>query len=459
MTDDIRELFKKEEEKIKREMFEKAMQKSELSAEELWMLPAEEFNLWRKKYDYPRIIKNIKDNQKGFQDWMNEFEITDEILMDASISDCISPKLLSNNKTKHIIKVKYKGKSSHQVWHEYDGITSSSGDGEDVLYEYIKSFMSYEDWCHKNGFHVDILSKFFRYEPNTPNEQVYLNHNIRLLKMGGIRPPVNPIGVLLRGKKIEFVNLCGLELRGTIYFGDMGNLECHYCAADHIRCDSLDMPLIYFQFCSITDLQIVNTKTNSWDFINCTVTGLFKESRLSHFRIYGGSFIPIISNCHIDDFDIKFEGLPHVPNFERIYRTLYKSALENGSYEEATEFKLLEKEYIRKKSQTEKRRIMTFEKWFWGYGYQPKKILLNTIYIILAYAVFYSFFPGSFERGSHPSCSMLLDGLYFSVVTFTTLGYGDISPIGLMRIISCSEALVGIIVLGFLIVGLSKNPE
>jgi hypothetical protein len=37
----------------------------------------------------------------------------------------------------------------------------------------------------------------------------------------------------------------------------------------------------------------------------------------------------------------------------------------------------------------------------------------------------------------------LLDALYFSIVTWTTTGYGDYSPIGPGRWLACSEALVG----------------
>lgn len=47
--------------------------------------------------------------------------------------------------------------------------------------------------------------------------------------MGGLCPLVNGVGIMLRGKKLEFVNASGLELHGTIYFGSMGNLEFDHC--------------------------------------------------------------------------------------------------------------------------------------------------------------------------------------------------------------------------------------
>ena len=44
------------------------------------------------------------------------------------------------------------------------------------------------------------------------------------------------------------------------------------------------------------------------------------------------------------------------------------------------------------------------------------------------------------------------DAVYFSVVTWTTLGYGDLVPQGFCRILAASEALIGNIFLGSLIV-------
>ena len=47
---------------------------------------------------------------------------------------------------------------------------------------------------------------------------------------------------------------------------------------------------------------------------------------------------------------------------------------------------------------------------------------------------------GSFEEGA-------LDFVYFSVVNYTTLGFGDMVPHGPIRILSGSEALVGLVMI------------
>ena len=45
--------------------------------------------------------------------------------------------------------------------------------------------------------------------------------------------------------------------------------------------------------------------------------------------------------------------------------------------------------------------------------------------------------------------SSLEESLYFSIVTFTTLGYGDIAISGPWRLLAASEAAIGIIVFGW----------
>ena len=42
------------------------------------------------------------------------------------------------------------------------------------------------------------------------------------------------------------------------------------------------------------------------------------------------------------------------------------------------------------------------------------------------------------------------EALYYSIVTFTTLGYGDMQPRGILRFMACLETFVGYLVLGIL---------
>lgn len=49
------------------------------------------------------------------------------------------------------------------------------------------------------------------------------------------------------------------------------------------------------------------------------------------------------------------------------------------------------------------------------------------------------------------------DSLYFSIVTFTTLGYGDMRPIGGMRVFAASEALIGAFLMALFVVAMARK--
>ncbi len=43
----------------------------------------------------------------------------------------------------------------------------------------------------------------------------------------------------------------------------------------------------------------------------------------------------------------------------------------------------------------------------------------------------------------------LLDSAYYSAITYTTLGFGDITPVGNIRIVTAIEALLGLILIAW----------
>jgi uncharacterized protein YjbI with pentapeptide repeats len=85
-----------------------------------------------------------------------------------------------------------------------------------------------------------------------------------------------------------------------------------------------------------------------------------------------------------------------------------------------------------------------------GYGEKPLRVLGNAILAIFAYALIYQWF-GAIKEKSFASC------LYFSAITFTTVGYGDLAPQGAYRLVAASEALVGIFLCGLFLFCLSRR--
>lgn len=84
---------------------------------------------------------------------------------------------------------------------------------------------------------------------------------------------------------------------------------------------------------------------------------------------------------------------------------------------------------------------------------------LSTITIVLmlivGFAGFYRF-AGIVDASSRNVTSNPIDCLYFSIVTFTTLGYGDFYPVPEARLIAAFEAIIGYVSLAALIAALAR---
>lgn len=93
--------------------------------------------------------------------------------------------------------------------------------------------------------------------------------------------------------------------------------------------------------------------------------------------------------------------------------------------------------------------------WDWAYAY----VIVNVLSILM--------FALAYKRlGLNDKGQEVYDGatsLYFSIVTWTTLGYGDIAPMASTRFIAATEALFGsvstAILLGLVFTSLSKRVK
>ncbi len=101
-----------------------------------------------------------------------------------------------------------------------------------------------------------------------------------------------------------------------------------------------------------------------------------------------------------------------------------------------------------------------------GYGEQPLNVVkFSVAFILLCAFVYYGL--GINQNGisvGFSASSSLRDNflnffncLYFSIVTFTTLGYGDLTPVGLARVTAAFEAFVGSFTLALYVVVFVKK--
>jgi hypothetical protein len=153
---------------------------------------------------------------------------------------------------------------------------------------------------------------------------------------------------------------------------------------------------------------------------------------------------------------------------EETYRNLRLRLEKAGLFEQAGQF--FHREMVMRRLQMPRLSSRRLFSWlvdlFSGYGEKPLNVVLFSLGLIVACGLLY-FLVGvrhgdlplglALERGLAANLRDLLDCLYYSVVTFTTLGYGDITPHGLARPIAAFEAFAGSFTMALFVVVFVKK--
>lgn len=153
---------------------------------------------------------------------------------------------------------------------------------------------------------------------------------------------------------------------------------------------------------------------------------------------------------------------------EEVCRHLRKVSEHEGLFELAGHFFI--KEMINRRRQMPKwswqRGLSKAVDLFCGYGEQPARVVGFSLCLIFIFAI--AFWLFGIEDGSQviqfawneswqQNLINLGNTLYFSVVTFTTLGYGDLVPIGFSRVLAAIEAFTGSFTLALFVVVFVKK--
>jgi len=96
----------------------------------------------------------------------------------------------------------------------------------------------------------------------------------------------------------------------------------------------------------------------------------------------------------------------------------------------------------------------------WGYGESIYKVIRFSIFLILSYTLLMQIgLIKVISTSQDKYIKGFLNYLYFSIVTFTSLGYGDIQPFQspLSRLLMASEAIFGLICISLLIYLIGKK--
>lgn len=450
------------------------IQAPKIDPRSLWSMSPEDFNAWRRKHDYPRIISALKLKLPEFGAWQQEQKVDDELLI------IHSPSTFLKECPIYIYKALHDDKEEKEI------ISS-------------KKYSVNQTFFHKNlvkerkdiiPFPVWYRNKFKKKAPEiSVNQRQGRSHImlsvLELLDVGNCHIS----NLFLGNRKLDFVNMSDLQIS---HCHNNTSLELAFSSAYNLTLQG-DFPFIdayetsFSEWYSTkaTNLKLVNGAFQRWQLVNCDINLYADNAVIQLWEVTGEYFDATLTSTDVIDCTFKSSRIDYPiqigrarafhANIKRLYSQLGKKG-------EASKHYYWEKTYERKsflhvrenhrepllRSQNKLGKALVhlafrlkyiqsgFLNFLWGYGERPARVFLISIATILLFAVLYCYVPGASEHTYHK----FANALYYSMVTFTTLGYGDISQTAEgLRLVSGLEALLGMSFWGILIAGFTNNAK
>ena len=259
----------------------------------------------------------------------------------------------------------------------------------------------------------------------------------------------------ISGSHLFDVNLDSADLIGT-NLSDCYLTHCNFKGADltkatlaHARLWNADLSGANLTECDLSyadlwDAKLFNVKI--WRAILVCARGLCKKSFSEGSRMF-------------DNPRINESG---AISAEESYRNLKQCFLSSGKYNDASWASFKEKTMERAVFKT-KRDLNYFPSLLMnllcGYGEKPSRIVLSSISTIFLFALIYFTFNAVQSSVGQENVLKWSDYLYYSAVTFTTVGYGDLipKPYAFFRLLAATEAFLGVFLAGLFIFTLARK--
>lgn len=225
-----------------------------------------------------------------------------------------------------------------------------------------------------------------------------------------------------------------------------------------------------FTFCDFYDASFQEAKMVSVELYDSSFqNSSFNRADLSKAKFYSGGYNPLVSQelrfnlCGANFCNAKFtsETYFHLANVskETDFRTIsFESACYSAGLRQSLQYcnrRHNWNDWYNKNSFF----LRNFVRLFWlasNYGSSPKRVIQSFFSVCFSYALTYWLFP---ELTSIDGDLSLIRSFYFSVVTMTTLGFGDIyaNPYSwFSQLLLTTHVLSGYVLLGALITVLSS---
>ncbi len=272
------------------------------------------------------------------------------------------------------------------------------------------------------------------------------------------------------GESLQGFQLQGAKLRGLrlIHPNDEKRIDLSFANLHRADLRGAHLYRVDLHRANLLKANFTEANLNFADLSGTNLLGVrLERCRMEHVN-WGRTLYQevLLEQKHINKHPLKRKTL--IGEAEEVCRSVRQSCESHGLFDEAGHF--FHKEMTLRRKQFP---MGSWQRWtsklvdlFCGYGERPLRVVSFSMVLIVLCALFY-FIAGLEANGEalrlefhvpfSQNVESFFNALYFSVVTFTTLGYGDLIPIGPSRALAAMEAFFGNFTLALFVVVFVKK--
>jgi hypothetical protein len=496
----------------------------ELTTAQLWDLLPGDFNVWRVKHDLPGLLDYFASILPGFSDWQATLPFDREVMLRVvPTGELFKGEMKALVRRQYdFMDINFGRGNDYSAYYHSASLVEAEDLGEPdafQVFEVVGSFLPYFAWAKKHlgtrrffdpyvfpynldGRTVDTFS----YLPGT-GTQVSLFGSFPVLKLGNFKLD----GVYIGNRNLDFTDLGHLTFAGEFY--GIRQETINFSSCDRWRFTDCKASSFSFYCCSFpSPMEVEKSRIEGFSFDHIDNLALsMTGSSVYGLRVTNTPLKTFIRDCQFTNVSYMPPASSRPSDVATTFRMLRAVYQASGQRQEASSCYYLERKYERKalfwpKGKLSWREFKTafrdfkaakvsraglrsalkevswarlrtfftqdafpvlrskmrwsaamFEEMLWGYGERPGRIVFWIIATIPAYAVAYHCQSLPNKAGGRADW---IDVFYFSAVTFTTLGYGDITPTTeTLKLLSGTEALLGGLSLGLVVAGFSNRSR
>jgi hypothetical protein len=408
-----------------------------------WAMPTDLFNKWRIKNDLPILFNYFQSKLPLFDEWLKDCKFSiDEIIEYPKTGE-----LFEKGNTKYLMK--YTELSNDKIHLDIIDLEEKNrickNDDERIKINSMIEFIPYFKWIEKQK-NVENLIETFSYLSHDNIDNIILSRallfkDFPVLKLGGVTLNKH---IFIGNRNLDFIDLDYLQIKED-WHGSMAT-NIAYSSLRYVNISNAILHYWTLNECDIEELKIEKSEIQNFNFIESEIFRIsLKDSKILNLKFDSNDIRGLeFSNCDINNISYiaKKDNL-----FERDFYNLRQIRIafqKQGKRHESQEFYFKERKYETKSQKNLfKKYLYKFEELICGYFIRPERVIFSSLILIIIFAILH------FILGKPPLYRSYIDSIYFSVTTFTTLGYGDIAPQSIVMKIICSmEAMLGAIFIG-----------